>query len=592
VLQAKKDIAVITDKDKAMSILNHVIDSGHLHALDFETTGLSPKDGAEVVLVSISGPAWTGVFDLWAMDVPLDAFKEQWEAVDWIVFYSGFEYRFFIEYGCEDVALHDVGYLRRAILGGGHFKLKDIALWDLKIEMSKELQNSDWGADELTEEQYQYAIDDAVVTIRLWEYWLAKATDDERRGYLLLNNMVPAVIEMEETGMALDTKYHQTLIDMWERRRDASVKYLRKMVTEDEVPNLNSNKQISNFLKTILDEQTVQALPQTEKTGDLKMKRETLTDLSQMVPYPLSRWLAALCVYNRSSKYLSSFGSSLLVFAESGSGRIHPRYNIGAARTGRFSSSAPNAQNMPKAPTFRKSIVSSLGRVLVGGDLSGIEVRVLAAMSGDDQLWHDQVYGDVHTQVASVAFNKPIEEVTKEERSKAKAITFMICYGGGASGLALRMKTDIDTAAGYIESWEGRYPVAMAFRNEQHTFAQRTGSLKTAGGRSMWVTKKASLPVCANYPIQGTALDVMAATIIELKDMLDDARERKLITPLTRLLSTVHDEIIIETTKMSAPIAEEMLQKAFEAGWSTIFPGTDIDNLYETGIGKNWSEIH
>ena len=87
-LQAKKDIAVITDKDKAMSILNHIIDSGHLHALDFETTGLSPKDGAEVVLVSISGPAWTGVFDLWAMDVPLDAYKEQWEAVDWVVTFA------------------------------------------------------------------------------------------------------------------------------------------------------------------------------------------------------------------------------------------------------------------------------------------------------------------------------------------------------------------------------------------------------------------------------------------------------------------------------------------------------------------------
>ena len=134
--------------------------------------------------------------------------------------------------------------------------------------------------------------------------------------------------------------------------------------------------------------------------------------------------------------------------------------------------------------------------------------------------------------------------------------------------------------------------MAMDFRNIQHQQAQRTGSLDTAGGRSMWVTRKASLPVCANYPIQGSAGDVMFATIIELKDQLDEARATGVISPMTRMLATIHDELIVETTKESAPAVEDMLQTAFTIGWSEIFPGTDTANLFETGTGPTWADIH
>ena len=584
-------ITIIDDARKARKILRHVIDSGHIHALDFETTGLDPKE-SEVVLVSISGPAWTGVFDLWAMEKPLKHFRKEWEAVDWVVFYSGFEYRFFWEHGCPDVALHDLQYMRKAILGGGQYGLKDVAWWDLKIEMSKELQASDWGAETLTEEQYGYAQFDAVVTYRAWKYWLDKSTDAQRAGYALLNNMVPAVIEMEAAGMTIDRKHHERLLAMWRRRSVAANASIRKLVPESEVPNLNSNKQISNFLKTILDDDSLAFWPQTEKSGDLKLKRDIITDMAKRVPYPLSRFLSGLAVLNRADKYISSFGETLLFHAEQGGGRIHPRFNVGAARTTRFSSSQPNAQNMPHNPVFRKSVIAGLGRVLVGGDLSGIEVRVLATMSGDEQLLHDTVYGDMHRAVAGFMLNKPIDQITKEERSNAKALTFLICYGGGSAAVAMKYGVSIEQAEEYIAGWAARYPLAMDFRNLQHEQAKRTGSLDKAGGGSMWVGKKASLPVCANYPIQGSAGDVMFATIIELKDRLDDARERSLVSSMTRMIATIHDELIVETTKQSAEIVEEMLGAAFTTGWLEIFPGTDTANLYETGTGLTWADIH
>jgi len=314
---------------------------------------------------------------------------------------------------------------------------------------------------------------------------------------------------------------------------------------------------------------------------------------------PLTDLLDALSEYKTISKYLSSFGDTL-IHKMDGGGRIHARFNIGAAKTCRFSSSDPNLQQMPRdrdllgqATSVRRSFIAGLGRRLVSLDYSGIELRVLALLSGDDQLLEDMVEGDVHSEVAAVIAGHKIDKKTKDgkaARQAAKGVSFGIIYGSGSGGLAATMRTSVAEAQGYINFWRARYPEAFQLRYDMMDEVSKTKRIRMIDGGTVYMGRQADLPKCANYPVQRAALSVMARAIVRHKTSLDIAREKKR-QRMTRMLSTIHDALIDEAADNDADECLAIMETDMIQGYLDIFPGAPIDRLVEGGTGPNWGEL-
>jgi DNA polymerase-1 len=586
----------ITSLAAARDIVAKIIERGEPCALDFETTSLSPKEG-RVRLVSLFNGHEACVIDFDHLPGGFRCFASAFKGGIWIVFNAGFEGRWFLDAKVtyQDFELWDVAYLRCAVVGGGKYKLKNLVEWDLEIEMSKEQQASDWSAPELSQEQLDYSFLDADYTHRLWMYWMGRGTPEHMRAFHLLNGMWPAVIEMEDAGMAFDPEAHRPLIEQWARERDTLIATIRGLVGEDEVANINSDTQWSDYFSQRMPDKVLQGWPRTEKTGRLAMTSEVMRMLAgAFAGTPLEEFFEAMAKYKWVMKYLSSFGENLIAASERAhDSRIHARFNVAAAKTCRFSSSGPNLQNVPRGYDVRKSFVAGPGLTLVSLDYSGIELRVLALLSGDKQLLEDVVFGDVHSEVASVIAGKKIDKKTpegKEARSKAKGVSFGIIYGSGAGGLSHTMKCPQGKAQEYIDFWADRYANAFDYRNKMMAHAQDSGFLPMHDGGTIWVGRKCEMPKAANYPVQRAALSVMASALIKHKRELDSARANKQQRQ-TLIIATIHDAVIDETHPDDAQGCLAMLERDMTFGYLDLFPGAPTDRLVEGGIGPSWGTL-
>lgn len=577
--------------------------NGKIRGFDFETTALRPDEGpeAQVRLSSIcKNPKVAYIIDHFKCGSFASFCTDLLDAGPYYVFNANFEGRWF-EWECDDVTdlsrkLFDVAHMRRSVLGGGPLALKDMTKRDLKIELDKDLQNSDWSNPKLTADQYFYAGLDAIWTRDLAVYWSDEMDDGHWNGFHMINDAWRAVNECEDTGLLIDVVYHRRLIKMWGQRRDAAEYAFRKYIPEEHLANIRSKKQFSDFLKTILDDEAIEDWPKTEKTAQLQTSRNILRTMSFSAPYPLSRALAAYMVYTRADKYLSTYGETLLTKQElSLDGRVHGRLNMAAAITGRFSSSNPNQQNFPRSPAFRYSFIADEGMNLILADYSGVEIRVLAELSGDKILLHDCIYDDVHARSAIAIYQQKEEEYlallkkkdarAKEMRSKAKGFTFQLLYGAGAAALALVLRCSVDEAQDAINKWAARYKKAYEYRLFMFEKMNHKGFLPCKSGRTIYVRKPdRSMPVAANYPIQGTAADVMYRAMFRVQELLDKAEIS------SRIMASVHDELLLLSEEECAEDAKQILRDGMIAGWLDVFPDSNVDNLVDAVIGDRWSD--
>jgi DNA polymerase-1 len=586
--------------------LEKIIKQAEVHcALDFETTSLRPRDG-RVRLVSLCSDEVHCVVDFDKIKGGFRAVAHLFETgTKWMVFNAGFELRWFQDAGASP-HIFDVLNMRKAVLGGGGLSLKLMAKFDLDEDIAKDEQASNWGAKVLTDSQWDYAFDDADVTWRLFQYWNEKMDPHQWDAAHMFNDMVPAVIEMEEAGMKLDPHAHAQLVSRWRQMLAERVDTLREMVDQSEVPNLNSNTQWNDFFLVALEgqDQLLSGWPRTEKTGQLQITREALMLIAGHVreAWPeLAQLCDSLSEYKKIEKYISSFGDSL-INSRHDDGRVRARFNIGAAKTGRFSSSGPNLQQMPRNQadffgiedmSIRRSFIAEKGRKLVSLDYSGIELRVLALLSGDAQLLHDCVHGDLHAEVASFGTGYQIDKSTPEGkalRTDAKAVSFGIIYGSGATGLAATMKTTIDKAQAYIEFWADRYKAAFELRNTMMDEALRTRSIRMVDGGTIYMGKRPDLPKCANYPVQRAALSIMARAIYRHKITLDAVR-RGWGPESALMLSTIHDALIDEVINQKADKVLQLMEHDMVAAYLDVFPGAPVEGLVEGGVGNNWGEL-
>ena len=592
------DYQKITSYQSLKSICRQCAEIGPT-ALDFETTSLSPKDG-KVRLVSLCNKRVKVVVDFDAIGGGFRNCAKLFSKGKWIVFNVGFEARWFLD-AKQQPELLDVGNLRRAIIGGGSFSLANLVQWDLKKEMSKEQQASNWAAPTLSQEQLDYAYKDAELTYELWKHWEAEADEGRWAGFRLLNDMHQAVIEMEDAGMLVDKQTHRKLIELWHQEKQNRVKSIRELVTQAEVSNINSDSQWSDYFAKTMPEKFLRGWTKTEKTGQLSMTTETLKRLAGMVPgTPLETFFDALSEYKTINKYINSFGENIINAANLNGGRIQARFNIGYARTCRFSSSGPNLQQVPrdkellgKATSVRSSFIAGVGRKLVSLDYSGIELRVLALLSGDEQLLDDVVNGDVHSEVASVMAGRKIDKskpADKALRSKAKGVSFGIIYGSGANGLSATMRVPTDKAQDYIDYWSTRYAKAFNYRFKMMDEAAKTRFIRMVDGGTIYMGKNPDLPKCANYPVQRAALSIMARALIRHRASLVAERASG-GQRMSRMLATIHDAIIDEASSRDAPNLLEIMHNDMIEGYLDVFPGTPTNNLVEGGLGDNWGEL-
>lgn len=602
----------ITTSERAWAVLL-TLDPEKVYGLDFETTSLDPTDG-DVRLSTICGHGkkfiidhfYAGAFALYA---------EFFSKRSWAVFNAGFEGDW-IDYHTDSIAvqLYDVGHMRRAKMGGGPLSLKIQVKKDLKIDMVKDQQSSNWTLKKLTQEQLDYAMIDGIVTFALWSKWNTELDDDHWDGFLVINDAWRGTKEMEQTGLQLDVPYHTALLNWWTKKRDTAERYLRRWAPPSMLANLRSKPQLTRFFKeNILDDVAFKMWPKTGKRGDLNLERETLRQFAYRAPYPINRWVAALIIFNKMEKYIGTYGQKL-IDAQLRLGRVPTRFNMAQAITCRYSSSNFNLQNIPRNPVVRRSFVVIPRRPphygetrLVMADYSSIEVRVLAELANDAKLRHDAIYGDVHSRSASQIFNIDFDEFTavlkskgegryhnlypvyKDYRSRAKAFTFQLLYGAGAAALAIVLRSSDEDAVRAIEAWAELYQRAYHYRTLMFEEMNHSGFLPVCDGRTIFVFRDdRTMPVAANWPVQGAAASVMYRAVTHTHKNLWNSNYR------ARMAASVHDELLLFSAIEHAEPVGELLTKSMVDGWLDIFPDTDTANLVGKGnkatIGMSWGD--
>lgn len=563
-------------------------------ALDFETTSLSPENG-KVRLSSICWGEEHFIVDHFLVG-NVRSLLNMLIGKHVFVYNGKFEQRW-IDYHLpsEELDVLDVDFMAKSVIGGHHSSLEIMARRDLGIELDKEEQASDWSRPALTQSQMNYAAFDSKITWALKDYWDEQMTDAHWNGFYIFNDSVRSTVQCEVTGMPLDTRLHLVNTEMWKRRLRVCTKYFEKFA-----PGVNpaSGKQLDEFMRTVLDDKTISVWPKTARKGQMQFESKYLLAVARRFPYPFSRFLISLARIKYYTKYLSTYGDGL-VTRQHLHGKINTRFNIAQAATGRYSSSNTNLQNIPRLPIIRRAFVTFEDMLMVLADYSGIELRVLAELSGDEQLLHDVIYGNVHSAAAAqinrvsyedfmAIYEDPSHKLHKkysELRSRAKPFNFQLTYGASAPALSVALKCSVAEAEDAMRLWAERYPKAFQYRFGVHEKLVKTGKITMVSGREVYVPKQdRTIPVASNYPIQGAAAEVMYRAMYHVRELI---QQRGLAA---KMAATVHDELVTYTRPYCAVETAMAVYDGMIEGWLDVFPGTDISNLVDPTIGKNWGD--
>ncbi|MBQ8410177.1 MAG: DNA polymerase I, partial [Ruminiclostridium sp.] len=298
--------------------------------------------------------------------------------------------------------------------------------------------------------------------------------------------------------------------------------------------------------------------------------------------------------YRTLTKLNSTYAVGLLkVIGEDG--RIHTTYKQTETRTGRISSAEPNIQNIPVRTElgreFRRFFVAREGYTLVDADYSQIELRLLAHISDDKAMIEAFKSGeDIHTITAAQVFNQPVEWVTPEMRSSAKAVNFGIVYGIGAFSLSKDIGVSVKQADEYIKSYLSKYSGVAAYMEKTPEDGKKKGYVTTMFGRRRYIPELSASNktvqalgkrIAMNTPIQGTAADIIKLAMVKVYKRLKDE------LPEARLILQVHDELIVEAKECDAEKASEILREEMENAVKLSVP-----LIADAKTGKSWYEAH
>ena len=433
----------------------------------------------------------------------------------------------------------------------------------------------------------QYASEDADIAWRLRQALEQQLTDPERLSLFrdLEMPLVEVLTRMERIGVAVDA----ALLAGISREMADRLAELEQRIHEEagRAFNINSTQQLAEVL---FDEMKLRVVKRTRTTRSTDA--EVLETLAAETDLPMLRLLLE---HRELSKLKGTYIDALPTMISRRTGRIHPSFHQTGAVTGRLSCSDPNLQNIPirteEGAKIRRAFVpGSADNILIKADYSQIELRVLAHFSGDEHLREAFLADrDIHAFVAAQLNDVPIDQVTKEQRSRAKTVNFGIVYGQSAFGLARQTGMSQNDAKQFIDRYFARYPRIRGFLDQCIDHARRHGYVKTLLGRRRPIpdilsrnqqAKNAAERLAVNTVVQGTAADLIKRAMVNL-----DRRIRQEARP-SRMLIQVHDELVFETPRTSAK--EEAVVIAHEMSTALTL---NVPIKVDVMMGENWLDM-
>jgi DNA polymerase I len=435
----------------------------------------------------------------------------------------------------------------------------------------------------------EYATEDADVTFQLKEVFspiLDKAETKKLFDEIELP-LIPVLAAMEREGINLDVTFLKSM--SVEMAAESNALEQKIYETAGEKFNLASPKQLGEIL---FDKLKIGGAKQKKtKTGQYATGEEVLSYLAgeHQIVKDILEWRQMV-------KLQSTYIDALPNQVDKKTGRVHTDYMQTVAATGRLSSNNPNLQNIPirsaRGQQIRKAFIArDENYMLLSADYSQIELRIIAALSGEENMIAAfKNNEDIHKSTAAKVFNVPLEAVTKEQRSNAKTVNFGIIYGVSAFGLSNQTSLTRSESAALIDAYYKTYPKLKSYMQDQVDFARENGYVQTVSGRRRYlkdinsanaVVRTGAERNAVNAPIQGSAADIIKIAMINIHKKLSEENWK------SKMLLQVHDELVFDVhvseIEKIKPIIKHEMEHAFKL---------EVPLEVEMGIGKNWLEAH
>ncbi|MHA3789029.1 DNA polymerase I [Flavobacterium hauense] len=435
----------------------------------------------------------------------------------------------------------------------------------------------------------EYAVEDADITLQLKEIFapMLESTDTRKLFDEIEIPLMPVLAAMEQEGINLDTPYLKEL----SAELLGDIKRLEQQIyeTAGESFNLASPKQLGDIL---FDRLKIGGAKQKKtKTGQYATGEEVLSYLATDNPI-----VADILEWRQLVKLQNTYVEALPLQVEAKTGRVHTDYMQTVAATGRLSSNNPNLQNIPirteRGRQIRKAFIARNEEyTILSADYSQIELRIIAALSGDPEMVNAFKNGeDIHASTAAKVFNVALEEVTREQRSHAKTVNFGIVYGVSAFGLSNQTSLSRSESKDLIDAYYKTYPRLKQYINEQVEIAREQGYVQTISGRRRYlkdinsqnmVVRGGAERNAVNAPIQGSAADIIKIAMINIQEKLINENWK------SKMLLQVHDELVFDVHNSELERIKPMIKQEMESAFTLAVP-LEVD----MGTGKNWLEAH
>ena len=571
--------------------------------IDTETTGINAND-VELVGLSFSYKEHEGFYipiaDEAAAKKILALFEPLFKSKDIIWIGQNLKYDFLVLkwYGVEllgktfdtmlaHYVIEPEGRRSMDLLSAQFLGYEPISITTL---IGKKGKNQGTMRDAPLDQVTEYAAEDADITFQLKSCFtpLIKKRGVEKVFNEVENPLVRVLVDMEYEGVKVDIDF----LNEYSKVLEVDAKISEERVYEQAGVrfNLASPKQLGEVLFDILK---LDAKAKKTKTGQYATGEDVLQKMAAK-----HKIVDDILNFRELTKLKSTYVDSFPELINSKTGRVHTSYAQAVAVTGRLSSTNPNLQNIPirteRGREIRKAFIPrEKGRVLVSADYSQIELRIVAAISGDPNMCEAFKLGkDIHTATAAKVYGIKEEDVTKEMRYKAKSVNFGIIYGQGAFGLAENLGISRTEAKEIIDNYKKEFPNIQLYMDQQINNAKELGFVETLMGRRRWLRdiNSSNFTVrgfaernAINSPIQGSAADMIKLAMIKIHGEMKKTKWE------SKMILQVHDELVFDAVEKELPALKELILKCMKE--AMILPnGVPVEA--EVGVGKNWLEAH
>jgi DNA polymerase-1 len=472
------------------------------------------------------------------------------------------------------------------ILSETYLKYSPKSIEDL---IGKKGKNQKSMRDVPLEEIKEYAVEDADITYQLKQNFspILDKAETKKLFEEIEIPLIPVLAAMELEGINLDVPFLKSM--SVEMAAESNALEQKIYETAGEKFNLASPKQLGDVL---FDKLKIGGAKQKKtKTGQYATGEEVLSYLANENPI-----VKDILEWRQMIKLQSTYIDALPNQVDKITGRVHTDYMQTVAATGRLSSNNTNLQNIPvrteRGRLIRKAFIArDENYTLVSADYSQIELRIIAALSGEENMIKAfQNNEDIHRSTAAKVFNVHLEEVTKEQRSNAKTVNFGIIYGVSAFGLSNQTSLSRKESAELIDAYYATYPKLKSYMASQVDFARENGYVQTVLGRRRYLkdinsanmmVKSGAERNAVNAPIQGSAADIIKIAMINIHEKLTSENWK------SKMLLQVHDELVFDVHNSELEKIKPMIKHEMENAFLM-----DVPLDVEIGAGKNWLEAH